>query len=594
MVARLCQLVLLVATIVTGAALAQTDRPLNLVLIVADDLGYSELGSYGSEIETPFLDRLADDGVRFSSFYATPRCSPSRAALLTGVAPHRAGVGHLNRDWGDASYRGRIRSDLPILPEILRAGGHRTYMVGKWHLAPVPRNAADLESVRAFWPLQRGFDAFWGTLRGSGTYFAPPSLQAGNDPAPDPGDDFHYTHAIGKEASAFLSSHVRDHPTTPFFLYLAFTAPHWPLHATPGDIDRQEGHYDAGWDALRSARLARMVDSGLLAADTALAPRVRGVPQWSSVVNPKWQARRMEVYAAMVNAMDRAVGRILGRLRELGEADRTVVVFVSDNGASAEQMSGLNRLLPLFVPIPTETPEGEPVRFGDSPAIAPGGPETYAAYGPGWAQVSNTPWAGFKKSTAEGGISAPLIVRSPSTPHGMRGRIVRAPAQMVDLLPTVVDLLGIDATVAPGADAWAGISLRTAIELSQPEDSHPRTLFWEHEGNRGVRRGNWKFVAHWPRPPRLYDLSTDRTESHDVSAENPEIVSDLEAAWREWATANGVGRWPLVVPTVEPILWGLLAIVLVTVLVRVRRRNDPPPTVDEPPRSPAHGPIAPR
>ncbi|HVR29584.1 MAG TPA: arylsulfatase [Thermoanaerobaculia bacterium] len=609
------------------------------MLVVADDLGYSDLGSYGGEIDTPNLDRLAFAGVRFSRFYATPRCSPSRAALLTGVWPHQAGVAHLNRDWSRPAYRGAIRDRIPTLAERLRAAGYATYMAGKWHLTPhlAPEAAAgDAASPGgdpdppSSWPLQRGFDRFYGTLSGSGSHFDPAHLYEGNAPVePSPllaaasraGADresggsrrpdrrFHLTDELGERAAAFVEEHLASEPERPFFLYLAFTAPHWPLHAHSEDIERYRGRFDAGWDELRAARWRRLRELGVVDATAEPPPGDPRVEAWSSTPHPEWQARRMEVYAAMVSAMDRAVGRTIAALEEGGALDRTLVVFLSDNGASAEEFRGLYLLAPLVVPIPERTADGEQVRFGDDPSIVPGPPDTFSTYGRGWAHLSNTPLRLYKRFTHEGGIAVPFLVHWPAGLGERAGAIIEEPAHVVDVVPTVLEIAsGASAPVASapedearppaeGADLAGGReTLRgtSLLALLRGEGVGPRTLYWEHEGNRAILDGDWKLVSRWPGSWELYDLAADRSETTDLAAAQPARATELERLWNSWSAEMGVEPWPIVVPQVRTALTlsAVVFFLVLSLLRRSRRRRAPSPST--PPPEPRESPEADR
>lgn len=522
------------------ATRAPTVAP-HVVVVLADDLGYSDLGSYGGEIPTPVLDRLARDGTRFTDFYVTPRCSPTRAALLTGRHPHEVGVGHLNLPWRAPAYRGELSPEVPTLPEVLAAAGYRRYMAGKWHLAHNPKPG---DGPRPSWPRGRGFERFFGTLRGSGSYFEPSSLRANGD-ALEPDEGFYTTDALAGAASSFVEEHFQENPPgTPLFLYLAFTAPHWPLHARPRDLAGDGALYTRGWDVLRRERLARQRASGLAEAGWSLSPRPARVPAWSAVEAPAWQAQRMEVYAAMVEALDRGVGEVVSTLERHRALDDTLLLVLSDNGASAEEFRGIGRLARLLMPLP------QGVRFGDDPEIPPGGPRTFQTVGAGWATLSNTPWRGFKHQTLEGGIASPLIVHWPRRLPG--GGVVRTPAHVVDLLPTILDAAGVPYSPpgqTVGRSALAGRSLLPA--LLEGSTGAARPLFWEHEGNRGVRLGRYKLVSSWPRGWQLYDLALDRAELHDLASVRPELVTELAALYDAWARAVGVAAWPWVVPAVR-------------------------------------------
>ena len=321
----------------TSAVGAETGGRPNIVIILGDDMGFSDLGCYGGEIQTPHLDALAADGVRFTQFYNAARCCPTRASLLTGLYPHQAGMGHMTEDRGFDGYRGMLDRRSATIAEVLRPAGYRTYMAGKWHVTR--ENGPDAD--RASWPVQRGFEKFYGTITGAGSFYDPTTLCRQNTlitPANDPGyrpARFYYTDAISENAIAFLAEHQRETPDRPFFLYLAYTAAHWPLHALPEDIAPYQGAYDAGYQKVRAARFAKMKHLGLLPQNAELSPPAGA---WDAVKNKAWEARCMEVYAAQVQRMDQGIGQVVQALRSSGVLENTAIFFLQDNGGCAEEM----------------------------------------------------------------------------------------------------------------------------------------------------------------------------------------------------------------------------------------------------------------
>jgi arylsulfatase A-like enzyme len=520
-------------------------RP-DIVLILADDLGYSDLGCYGGEISTPHLDALAARGARLTQFYNTARCSPSRASLLTGMHPHQTGIGVLTGDDSPVGYPGNLRPEVPTLAEMLSAGGYRTAAVGKWHLA------ADVRNPNASWPTRRGFASFYGTLTGCGSYYAPPTLVRGETniehEAEDPG--FYYTDAITEEAVSTIER-AAEQPD-PLFLYVAYTAPHWPLHAPEQDIESCRGRYDEGWDSVREARLSRQKQLGILDEHAVLSSRAPGESAWDEVPDKEWQARRMETYAAMVERMDQGVGRIVEALEAKGTLENTVLVFLSDNGASPEELPHFERetfIRRRDIYSPT-TREGADVHLGNEPEITPGPEESYASYGRPWANVSNTPFRMYKKWTHEGGIAAPFIVHWPEGGI-VEGSLHREPLQLVHVAPTLLEAAGLepDDVRAPGASPLEGSSFLSEVSDRRPVDSaddadvqerRGRTLYWEHCGNAAVRRQNWKLVREHGHPWELYDLDADPTEMHDLSSSRGELAQELLSDWSEWADRVGV------------------------------------------------------
>ncbi|GAA3801157.1 arylsulfatase [Streptomyces chiangmaiensis] len=516
-------------------------RP-NVVLVLVDDLGYSDLGCYGGEISTPNVDSLAAGGARLAQFYNTARCSPSRASLLTGLHPHQTGIGVLTGDDSPVGYKGDLHRGCATMAEILKGAGYATALTGKWHLAADPRNPNDA------WPTRRGFDYFYGTLTGCGSYYSPGTLTRGEEnighEANEPG--FYYTDAITDEAVAFIERSTAAEQ--PFFLYTAYTAPHWPLHAPEEDVQKYAGRFAAGWDALRQERFKRQLELGIVEANAELSPRDADEPAWEAVEAKDWNARRMEVYAAQVSRMDDGIGRILDTLKRLGQFEDTIVVFLSDNGASPEEIPHMKR--EKFVSrtdiFPTHTRTGQPVRLGNGPDIMPGPEDTYSSYGRPWANLSNTPFRLYKKWTHEGGIAAPFIVHWPGGDLEA-GQILRQPRQLVHVLPTILDALGVDYPSAIGDRPIPPLEggsfldhLRGGGHAPSAADDGEPTLYWEHCGNGAIRRGLWKLVREYPHQWELYDLANDPTELHDIADQNRELAEQLLADWSVWADRVGV------------------------------------------------------
>ncbi|MBN2151024.1 MAG: arylsulfatase, partial [Candidatus Lokiarchaeota archaeon] len=388
-------------------------RP-NVVVILNDDMGYSDIGCYGGEVKTPNLDALAAGGLRFTRFYNTARCSPSRASLLTGLHPHQTGIGILVNDDRPEGYAGTLNRDCVTIAEVLKAAGYGTYMSGKWHVVH------DRWKPNDGWPTGRGFAEFYGIIHGACSYFYPTTLYRNvtnveAEAKADPG--YYITDAISDNAARFIDAHVAGHPDQPFFLYVAYNAPHWPLHAKDADIAKYKGRFGTGWDMLREQRLERMVDAGIVDDGWLLSPRDdRGKP-WEDAADKEWEARRMEVYAAQIDCMDQGIGRIVEKLKETRQLDNTLIVFLSDNGGCAE---GMWRASKPGITNPkrgsgrAETKDGRSVRFGNQPDVVPGPEDTYASYGACWANLSNTPFRKFKHWTHEGGVATPFIAHWPA------------------------------------------------------------------------------------------------------------------------------------------------------------------------------------
>jgi arylsulfatase len=551
------------AALAAGVAATPAARP-NIVAILTDDMGYSDLGCYGGEIATPNLDALAAGGVRFTQFYNSARCCPTRAALLTGLYPHQAGVGHMMEDRGFDAYRGDLNRRNVTLAEALKPAGYRAYAVGKWHVTPGGTKAA-LER-RHNWPLQRGFDRFYGTIHGAGSYWDPSALvrdnreiTGANDPEYRP-KEFYYTDAISDHATRFIGEHARDHARAPFLLYVAYTAAHWPMHARESDIAKYRGRYDAGYAAIRAARWEKGKRLGVVNPAEPLPPPAE---DWAAVTNREFETRCMEVYAAMVEVMDQGVGRIVAELKSQGQFDNTLICFLQDNGGCAETNGRVGAFQPradrpTLAPMALDTPQisskpdqtrdGWPVRQGYG--VLPGPADTYIAYGRGWANVSNTPFREYKHWIHEGGISTPLIVHWPlGIPAARRGRLEAQPGHLIDLMATCVDIAGAKYPAEFKGQAilpMEGVSLRPALAGEALARAQP--LCWEHEGNRAIRVGPWKLVSKFPGVWELYNIDTDRNEQHDLVAQQPERVKQMAAQYEAWAQRVGVQPWTTVQP----------------------------------------------
>ncbi len=509
---------------------AQSRRP-NIIVMMADDMGFSDIGCYGGEIRTPNLDGMAKRGIRFRHFYNTARCCPTRASLLTGLYAHQAGVGHMVNPRPYPAYQGALNRQCVTIAEALKPAGYHTLMSGKWHVTPI-------SSSKHNWPRQRGFERFFGTIHGAGSFYDPVSLTRDNDPI-HPGRDFFYTDAISDNAAAYIREYAAK--PNPFFLYVSYTAPHWPLHALKHDIARYRGRYKDGWDALRAERHKRMTGMDIADRRWPLTPRDAQVPAWAEAPNKEWEQRRMEVYAAQIDNMDQGIGRILAALRETGIEDNTLILFLADNGGCAEELN--DRGGPRAFHVPGRTLAGEPVHFGNDPKVMPGPENTYQSYGVPWANASNTPFRLYKHWVHEGGIASPLIAYWPSK--------VRNAGSMTDRTGHVIDLMAtcLDAAGAPYPETHEGNritplegkSLLPAIDgRSGPDHTE---IYWEHEGNRAVRQGKWKLVSRHPGEWELYDLEADRTEMRNAAETNRSKVEELLGQYEGWAKKCGVVPW---------------------------------------------------
>jgi arylsulfatase len=525
--ARLAVLVLLGLALPLHAASGSARRP-NIVLILADDLGFADLGCYGSEIQTPNIDRLAAGGLRFSQFYNCARCCPTRASLLTGLYPHQVGVGHMVEDLGKPAYRGDLSRNCLTIAEALRPAGYRTWMAGKWHVTPLSKGKDN-------WPRQRGFDRFFGLIGSVRSYFDPPTLTRDNESI-RAGKDFYLTDAITDQAVSWLVEHGRK--PEPFFLYAAYTAPHWPLHVPAADVARVREKYKQGWDELRKKRHEKQIKLGVVDARWRLSPRDAEAPAWKDARDKKWQMERMAVYAGMVQRLDRGVGRIVEQIRKMGQTENTLVLFLSDNGGCAEEIPASWR----GTMFPQKTRDGRPTRVGNDPAILPGPSTTFQSYGLPWANVSNTPFRRFKHYVHEGGIATPLIVHWPAVMK--KPGITHQVGHVIDLLPTCLDVAGVKYPKSLKEKKLLPLEGKSLVPILQGRTrvGH-EALFWEHEGNRAVRAGRWKLVAPHRKKWELYDLEADRTEQNDLAAKQPRKVEELTEKYKSWAERCGVVPW---------------------------------------------------
>jgi arylsulfatase A-like enzyme len=531
----------------------------NIIVIMSDDMGYSDIGCYGSEIDTPNLNQLADGGLRFTQFYNTARCCPTRAALLTGLYSHQAGIGWMMADNGHAGYRGDLNKRSVTFAEALKPAGYRTYMSGKWHVT----KHISPDGPSHNWPRQRGFDRFYGTIHGAGSFFDPNTLMRDNtmiSPYADPKytpEEYYYTDAISDHAVRFIREHEESHQDAPFLMYVSYTAAHWPMHALEKDIAKYKGKYDAGYAAIRQKRFEKMKTLGVIAPDAELSPADE---TWEDMPFKEWDIRNMEVYAAMVDNMDQGIGRIVQSLKDTNRFEDTLILFFQDNGGCAENY-GRNMgqwkkgnypkradqptLKPLAADHlqkhmqPKQTRDGWPVLTG--PGVMPGPADTYIGYGRGWANVSNTPFRTYKHWEHEGGISSPLIVHWPAKVV-RKGGIEHQPGHLIDIMATCVDVSEADYPAEFGGERiqpMEGVSLVPAFLGERLSREAP--LYWEHEGNRAVRVGDWKLVSkrsvgEW----ELYDLSKDRSELHDLAEAQPERVKAMAARWHMWALRANV------------------------------------------------------
>jgi len=517
------------------------DRP-NIIVIMVDDMGFSDISSYGGEISTPNLNQLAENGLRFTQFYNAGRCCPSRASLQTGLYAHKTGLGYMTaQDYGLPGYRADLSLDCITIAEALKMAGYGTYAAGKWH---VNRDFGQ-DGPKHNWPLQRGYDKFFGTLIAAGSYWNPLTLVEGNDYI-EPEADFYYTEAITEKAVEYINQHE---DTAPFFLYVAYTATHWPLHAREQAIAKYKGRFSKGWDQLRLERYERMINMGVIDSSWQLSPRDEHAVPWEHVKNQAWQQTRMEAYAGTIDHVDTGVGELVQALKSKGAFDNTIIFFLSDNGGDyTEHLNGeignTGKPWGIMRYVPLRTKDGDPVIAGDFPGIALGPENTYGSYGLIWANLSNTPFKKFKTYAHEGGIATPLIVH---WPKGIvdKNQWRKQPAHIIDIMATSLDLANLEypsTFKGHSLEPLDGKSLLGVLQQDHPMERE--ALFWEHQGNKAVRADDWKLVYSYGEDDwELYDLHSDRTETQNLAEQFPEKVEHLKELYELWANESNVLPW---------------------------------------------------
>lgn len=527
---------------VAAAAEAKAARP-HILLVMVDDMGYSDLGCYGGEVRTPHIDSLARGGLRFDAFYNTGRCCPTRASLLTGLYPHQAGVGRMTADYGTPGYRGHLAENTVTIAEVLRAAGYHTAMAGKWHLSVTqmqPRHMRHLNnqlirptfSDPATYPVGRGFEQHYGNIWGVVNYFDPFSLVNNRQAVASVPKDYYITDALTDNAIRYIDEYASD--DSPLFLYLAHTAPHWPLHALPDDIERYKETYTDGWHATRDARYKRQVEMGLV--DPAVCKLPHHQPEnasWTDRNDRSWDARAMAVHAAMIDRVDQGIGRIISKLKAKGIYDNTLILFLSDNGASSERPGapGFDRN--------SHTRDGRKVTYfgpGMPREKMPGDEMTYAGIGPAWANTSNTPFRYWKATQYEGGIRTPLIAHWPAGLTAAANSITRQPGHVIDVMATCLDVADVDYPSEFAGRQITPLEGRSLLPILRgKERAGHEAIYFEHFGAKAIRQGDWKLVAGEEGPWELYHLAVDQSETNDLAAEQPERVKAMESLWQAWA-----------------------------------------------------------
>jgi arylsulfatase len=504
--------------LLTAADSLSGTRP-NVIIVLVDDMGYSDLGCYGGEIDTPHIDALASGGLQFTQFYNQGRCCPTRASLMTGLQPHQVGIGHMTAPPGqplgfEGPYQGYLNDNCVTVAEVLKSAGYTTLMTGKWHLGIDQKQC---------WPLQRGFDRYFGCLSGAINYFKPGGdrgLTDGNEPIEAP-EGFYATDNFTDKAIRYIDDATKD-SDTPFFLYLAYNAPHWPMNAKWEDYQKYRGKYKDGWRALMRARNERQRELGLLGDQTR--PAEHPGPDWDSL--DETQRDRLDAimaaYAGCVDSIDQNIGKLVRHLKAINQFDNTVIFFLSDNGACQEG---------------GDFGHGDEAMIKDPPLLTPAG----VRIGLHWAGACNTPYRKYKHFVHEGGACTPMIAHWPAgIAKKDQGTLMHQRAYLQDFMATVLDLSG--GSYPDGIPKCEGQSM-VPLLAGDRQDIHSSPMFWEHEGNAAVRMGNWKLVREYQKPWELYDIAADRTELNDLSNEYPTVRNDLIRRWETWATETGV-RFP--------------------------------------------------
>jgi arylsulfatase A-like enzyme len=546
------------SSLICGCNLRTKNTRPNILLIMSDDMGYSDIGCFGGEINTPNIDKLANKGIRFTQFYNTSRCCPTRASLLTGLYPHQTGIGFMTDEWSvefGEGYARDLNKKCITIAEALKPAGYRNYAIGKWHVA----HDFKPNGPKHNWPLQRGFDKFYGTIIGANSYYDPGTLTRDNQAISPFADKeyqpetYYYTNAISDHAVRYINEHSKEGNDDPFFMYVAYTTAHWPMQALEKDIVKYKGHYDAGYEKIREARVRKMMHLGLIDPKWKVSD-IYG--DWEHAEYKEFEIRNMEVYAAMIDCMDQGIGRIYEALKQNNKFDNTLIIFLQDNGGCHEDPCTWNKTPDKMFPpipkdvviqdmIPKQTRKGKPVlsRYD----LLSGPEETYVGYRQAWANVSNTPFRMYKHWVHEGGISTPLIVHWPNgIPVKVQGRMERQPGHIIDIMATCVELAEAEYPNVKNENhiyPLEGVSLVPLIFNKNIKRNKP--IFFEHEGNRAIRDGKWKLVADGPHGEwELYDMENDRTEMNNLAENNPEIVNELAQEWENWAIRTKVKPWP--------------------------------------------------
>lgn len=493
-----------IASLLFCNSLHAAQRP-NIIIILTDDMGFSDLGCFGGEIETPNLDALAAGGLRFTEFYNTARCWPTRATLLSG------------------RYSNNLRGSQVTVAEVLRPAGYQTGMVGKWHLGMNPKKDG---------PIQRGFDDFYGTMTGAGSFWDPYTLARNTEFTEPEGKDYYYTDKIGAEAVRQIEKFSGS--KKPFFQYVAFTAAHWPMHAPEESIQKYLKIYRGGWEKLRQDRYARMLEMGIIDRERwPLPEREQRVQDWESIDHKEWRIRNMAIYAAMIDHMDQAVGRITAALKRTKQLENTLIIYCHDNGACPEHLGGngwntANNILAKA------KKEGKKVAVGDRYDVPMGGPLTYGSVGHNWASAQNTPMRRYKMNVHNGGACTPAIAHWPAGLKSKPGSITLQRGHVVDMMATCIELAGAKYPAqfnGSAIDPHESISLVPIIKGGSNDRNH--AYIFNHSGTHAIVKGDYKIVREGKGPWALYDIAKNRTETNNLADKQPGQVTKLAAIWED-------------------------------------------------------------
>ncbi|MCF8264191.1 MAG: arylsulfatase [Melioribacteraceae bacterium] len=491
----------------------------NVLLIMCDDMGFSDIGCYGGEISTPNLDKLASEGMKFTQFYNAARCCPTRASLLTGLYPHQAGLGNMvqKEPSEKGPYQGFLSENGVTIAEVLKSNGYKTYMSGKWHVG----------ENRPHWPVDRGFDKYYGLISGAMNYFdISKSKKKGlkrvfakdGELFDPPKNNFYSTDAFTDEAISQLTDHAQSEK--PFFMYLAYNAPHWPLHAYPEDIDKYRGKYMKGWAELRRERYNRQLEMGLISPDWKLSEQDSEAYEWEEVADKERMDLKMAIYAAQIERMDTNIGRVIEKLKNMNQLDETLILFLSDNGGCAETH-----------------PLGNDGMGGWNGEL--GTVNSYSTYGRSWSNASNTPFRLHKKNTHEGGIATPLIARFPR--EVKPGSKSDQMGHVIDIMATVLDISDSNYPTKFKGNSITPLEGKSLMPLLKGENKNIHDkIYWEHIGNRAIRKGNWKLVSVDDGNWELYDMKSDRTETNNLINQYPDLAAELKHDYSLWAEKCGV------------------------------------------------------